>query len=69
MNEGATKGILVTTSDCGPDAYEFAQGKPLTLLNGANLLYLLERHGVRAKIDPAKAKAAAKTAGLAATSR
>ncbi|MGI8770844.1 MAG: restriction endonuclease [Acidobacteriaceae bacterium] len=29
-NEGANKGILVTTSTCGPDAYEFAKGKPLT---------------------------------------
>ncbi|MGH2568059.1 MAG: restriction endonuclease, partial [Bacteroidota bacterium] len=28
MNEGATKGILVTTADYGPDAYEFAKGKP-----------------------------------------
>jgi restriction system protein len=27
MNEGASKGILVTTSDYGPDAYEFANGK------------------------------------------
>lgn len=51
MNEGATKGILVTTSDFGPDAYAFANGKPLTLLNGANLLHLLEKHGTRAKID------------------
>ena len=25
MNEGATKGILVTTADYGPDAYEFAK--------------------------------------------
>lgn len=51
MNEGATKGILVTTSDYGPDAYEFANGKPLTLLNGGNLLHLLEKHGHRARID------------------
>lgn len=56
MNEGATKGILVTTSDYGPDAYNFAQGKPITLLNGANLLHLLERHGHRAKIDIKEAK-------------
>lgn len=28
---GATKGVLVTTSDYGPDAYEFANGKPITL--------------------------------------
>lgn len=56
MNEGAIKGILVTTSNYGNDAYEFAKGKPLTLMNGANLLYLLERHGHRAKIDLNEAK-------------
>jgi restriction system protein len=55
-NEGATKGILVTTSDYGPDAYEFAKGKPLTLLSGSELLYLLQRHGHKAKIDLAEAK-------------
>jgi restriction system protein len=38
MNEGATKGILVTTADYGPDAYDFAKNKLLTLMNGANLL-------------------------------
>jgi hypothetical protein len=56
MNEGATKGILVTTADYGPDAYEFAKGKPLTLLNGSNLLHLLEKHGHKAKIDLKAAK-------------
>ena len=56
MNEGAMKGILVTTANFGNDAYEFAQGKPLTLMNGANLLYLLERHGRKAKIDLKEAK-------------
>lgn len=49
--EGAIKGILVTTADYGPDAYRFAQGKPLTLLSGANLLHLLEKHGMNARID------------------
>ena len=56
MNEGANKGILVTTSDYGSDSYAFAKGKPLTLLNGANLLYLLEKHGTRAKIDIKEAR-------------
>ncbi|DAB37317.1 MAG TPA: restriction endonuclease, partial [Sulfurospirillum cavolei] len=56
MNEGATKGILVSTADYGPDAYQFALGKPLTLLNGANLLSLLEKHGHHAKIDLKEAK-------------
>lgn len=56
LNEGATKGILVSTADYGPDAYEFAKGKPLTLLNGSNLLHLLEKHGHHAKIDLREAK-------------
>jgi len=56
MNEGATKGILVTTSDYGPDAYQFAKGKPITLLNGGNLLHLLDKHGHKAKIDLKEAK-------------
>jgi restriction system protein len=58
MNEGATKGILVTTSDYGPDAYGFAKDKPITLLSGANLLHLLQKHGHKARIDLREAKAA-----------
>jgi restriction system protein len=57
-HEGAMKGILVTTSTYGPDAYEFAKSKPITLLSGAELLHLLERHGHRAKIDIAAARKA-----------
>lgn len=56
MNEGANKGILVTTADYGPDAYEFAKDKPLTLLSGSNLLHLLEKHGHHARIDLREAK-------------
>ncbi|MEN9685730.1 MAG: EcoKMrr, partial [Bacteroidota bacterium] len=56
MNEGAIKGILVSTADYGPDAYEFVKNKPLTLLNGSNLLFLLEKHGQKARIDLAEAK-------------
>lgn len=56
VNEGATKGILVTTADYGPDAYAFAKGKPLTLLSGSNLLHLLEKHGHKAIIDLRAAK-------------
>lgn len=56
LNEGANKGILVTTSDYGPDSYEFANGKPLVLLSGGNLLHLLEKHGHRAKIDIQEAR-------------
>ena len=56
LNEGANKGILVTTADYGADAYEFAKGKPITLLNGSELLYLLQKHGHRARIDLAEAR-------------
>ena len=56
LNEGATKGILVTTSDYGSDSYNFSKDKPLTLLNGSNLLHLLEKHGTHAKIDLREAK-------------
>jgi restriction system protein len=55
-NEGAIKGILVTTSHYGPDAYSFAKDKPLTLLDGAQLLGLLEQHGYKFRIDLAEAK-------------
>jgi restriction system protein len=56
LNEGANKGILVTTADYGPDTYEFAKGKPITLLNGSELLYLLQKHGHSARIDLAEAR-------------
>ena len=51
QHEGAMKGILVTTSDFGPDSFEFVKDKPISLINGGNLLYLLEKHGHEAKID------------------
>jgi restriction system protein len=51
-NEGASKGILVTTSGFGKSSYEFANGKPIELITGSNLLYLLkESAGVDAKIE------------------
>jgi restriction system protein len=51
QNEGASKGILVTTSGYGAASFQFAQGKPLELLSGANLLYLLAEHaGISARI-------------------
>jgi restriction system protein len=56
MNEGANKGILVTTSYYGSDAYEFSKGKPIQLIDGNNLLYLLEQHGHKARIDLKEAK-------------
>lgn len=69
MNEGAIKGILVTTADYGPDAYEFAKGKPLTLLNGSNLLHLLEKHGRQARINLHEARQENRQAMLAGGGR
>ncbi len=52
LNEGAAKGILVTTSGYGTSSVEFAQNKPLQLLAGGELLYLLEQHaGIKARIE------------------
>lgn len=52
QNEGASKGILVTTSGYGKASFEFAEGKPLELLSGSHLLYLLkENAGIEAKIE------------------
>lgn len=51
MNEGAVRGILVTTSSFGPESWEFAISKPLALIDGPNLLFLLEKHGYRFSID------------------
>ena len=50
INEGANKGILVTTSGYGPSAFEFAKDKPIELIQGGGLLYLLDQIGVKATI-------------------
>lgn len=50
LNEGASKGIIVATSSYGPDAYEFSKDKPLELIDGGGLLYLLDQVGIKAKI-------------------
>lgn len=55
-DEGAMKGILVTTADFGRDSYEYIKDKPLTLINGENLLYMLKKHGYEARIDLTEAK-------------
>ncbi|MGK5640880.1 restriction endonuclease [Streptomyces sp. URMC 126] len=50
---GANKGVLVTTSRFGPGSYAFANGKPLTLVNGEELVGLLAQHGLRGRLGPA----------------
>ncbi|WP_371653433.1 MULTISPECIES: restriction endonuclease [unclassified Streptomyces] len=47
---GANKGVLVTTSGFGPGSYAFAQGKPLTLVSGAELVDLLHECGLRGRL-------------------
>ena len=59
MNEGANKGILVTTSGYGPDAYDFCRDKPVELIDGPGLLYHLEEVGVKARIILPEDRAAA----------
>ncbi len=52
QNEGASKGILVTTSGYGSASFDFARNKPIELLDGANLLYLLKVHAdIDARIE------------------
>lgn len=54
INEGATKGILVTTSYYGSESYEFAKDKPITLIDGSNLVYLFSQHGYNVRIELAR---------------
>jgi restriction system protein len=51
IHEGATKGILVTTAHYGRDARKFAGDKPITLINGNELVFMLEQHGHKVRID------------------
>jgi restriction system protein len=52
QNEGASKGILVTTSGYGAASFEFARNKPIELIDGAGLLYLLKAHAdIDARIE------------------
>ncbi|GCE06117.1 restriction endonuclease [Dictyobacter aurantiacus] len=51
INEGAVKGILVTTSYFGHDSREFAKDKPISLIDGPNLVYMLRTHGYNVKIE------------------
>jgi len=52
QNEGATKGILVATSGYGRASFEFANDKPLELIDGGGLLFLLKEHAdIEARIE------------------
>jgi restriction system protein len=51
ISEGASKGLLVTTAHYGRDSREFVKDKPISLIDGSNLVYLLEKYGHKVKID------------------
>ncbi|NED10918.1 restriction endonuclease, partial [Streptomyces sp. SID9124] len=50
QDAGANKGVLVTTSKFGPGSHTFANGKPLELVSGPELVDLLHRHGLRGRL-------------------
>ncbi|MFC5957785.1 restriction endonuclease [Streptomyces pratens] len=50
QDAGANKGVLVTTSAFGPGSHTFANGKPLELVAGSELVDLLHRHGLRGRL-------------------
>ncbi|MCC9704584.1 restriction endonuclease [Streptomyces sp. MNU76] len=52
QDAGANKGVLVTTSKFGPGSHTFANGKPLELISGRELVDLLHRHGLRGRLGP-----------------
>ena len=58
VNEGANRGILVTTASFGPDAYEFAKNKPISLIDGPNLIALLLKYGRKYRINLEEARCA-----------
>ncbi|WP_369216353.1 restriction endonuclease [Streptomyces flavofungini] len=68
QDTGANKGVLVTTSGFGPGSHTFANGKPLELISGPELVDLLHRHGLRGRLDeggaPARPTASAPAAQL-----
>jgi restriction system protein len=45
ISDGAVKGILVTTSYFGKDSREFAQEKPISLIDGENLVHMFQKYG------------------------
>jgi len=50
QHEGASKAILFTTSRLSPDAWQFASGKPIQLIEGDHLVRLLQAQGIAAHL-------------------
>jgi restriction system protein len=51
ISEGAVKGILVTTSYFGKESRDFAQDKPIKLMDGPELAGLFQQHGYTVRIE------------------
>ncbi|WP_327264835.1 restriction endonuclease [Streptomyces sp. NBC_01232] len=62
QDKGANKGVLVTTASFGPGSYTFANGKPLELVPGADLVELLHQYGLRGRLGGGAAAAPARRA-------
>jgi len=50
QHEGATLGVMITTSGYGPGSVEFSNGKPLQLIDGPGLIAICQEHGIPARI-------------------
>ena len=61
---GANKGVLITTSGFGPTSHAFANGKPLTLVSGTDLVELLHQHGLAGRLGGAPVREPAPEAGV-----
>jgi len=51
MSEGASRGILVTTSHFTKAGRRFAANKPLTLIGGEQLVELMRKHGMELSVS------------------
>lgn len=69
QDAGANKGVLVTTSGFGPGSHTFANGKPLELIPGTELVDLLHRHGLRGRLGDGARRAGTRPAAPAAGPR
>ncbi|MFI5619883.1 restriction endonuclease [Streptomyces sp. NPDC051567] len=67
QDAGANKGVLVTTSSFGPGSYTFANGKPLELVPGAELVELLHQYGLRGRLGGSGASGASEASTGAAS--
>ncbi|MFI6014746.1 restriction endonuclease [Streptomyces sp. NPDC051243] len=69
QDAGANKGVLVTTSGFGPGSHTFANGKPLELISGPELVDLLHRHGLRGRLGEGGRQVAAQPTPSGADTR